>query len=116
MDDLDMMALTQNTLTFAGRSVGRRGFLTKDQPGSFDDILLMAQMGRLIEEVGEFARSCRTEDGPDPEELADIVIVCAAISRAMKWDLDRAVKEKCELDERHRGYRHNGKPKHETDG
>ena len=93
------------TLKRAGESVERRGFLDADQAEPFSDPILMAQLARLVEEVGEFSRSCRNDDKPSATELADVVIVCAAISRRMGWDLDEVVSAKCYIDES-RGYRH----------
>ena len=69
-----------STLRDAGESVRRRGFLDGDQAEAFSDDLLMAQLGRMMEEVGEFARSCRSASGPSVSELADIAIVCGAIA------------------------------------
>ena len=97
-----------STLSNAGESVRRRGFLDGDQAEAFSDDLLMAQLGRLMEEVGEFARSCRSASGPSVSELADIAIVCGAIANHMGWDLDMAVAVKCAADEERRGFRHQG--------
>lgn len=95
----------------AGESVERRGFLTGPTRSAFYDSVLMSQIGRLQEEIGEFARSMRAEDGPSITELADIVIVCAAIAQYLEWDLDMAVEFKCKIDEEKRGFRH-GEPVH----
>ena len=95
-----------STLSNAGQSVERRGFLDGAQREPFTDPILMAQMGRLTEETGEFARSLRSMSGPSVSELADVVIVCAAIAHHMGWDLDMAVNVKCATDEESRGYRH----------
>jgi NTP pyrophosphatase (non-canonical NTP hydrolase) len=95
-----------DTLRNAGESVERRGFLDGDQAEAFYDPILMAQIGRLMEEVGEFARSCRTEYGPSRSELADIAIVCSAIAHYLSIDLDMEVGMKCAADEEKRGYRH----------
>jgi NTP pyrophosphatase (non-canonical NTP hydrolase) len=94
-----------STLRNAGESVERRGFLDGDQAEAFQDDVLMAQIGRLMEEVGEFARSCR-EQGPSPAELADIAIVCGAIAHHLGINLDAEVAAKCKQDEAERGYRH----------
>ena len=95
-----------STLSNAGQSVERRGFLDGDQSEPFYDPVLNAQIARLNEEIGEFTRSLRS-DGPDGEELADIVIVCATIAHHLGIDLDAIVDAKCAKDEG-RGYRHNG--------
>ena len=97
-----------DTLRKAGESVERRGFLDGDQAEAFYDPILMAQIGRLMEEVGEFGRSCRSVRGPSASELADVVIVCAAIAKHLNINLDEAVAYKCAADEEKRGYRHSG--------
>ena len=97
-----------DTLKNAGQSVRRRGFLEGEQAQAFGDAVLLAQVARLIEEAGEFMRSLRSDRGASLVELADVVIVAAAIAEHMKWDLDAAVTEKCYADETQRGYRHNG--------
>ena len=98
--------LEMKTLENAGKSVRRRGFLDSGQGDWAADPILMSQVLRLQEEVGEFARSFRSENGPSFTELADIVIVCAAIAEYEGWSLDTVVGIKCAADERERGYRH----------
>jgi len=97
-----------STLKEAGASVRRRGFLDGEQAYAFQDDILMAQIGRLMEEAGEFARSCRSLKGPSASELADVVIVCAAIANHLGIYLDAAVGYKCATDEERRGFRHKG--------
>ena len=94
------------TLYDAGQSVRRRGFLESGQGEALADPVLMSQNARLNEEVGEWNRSLRKESGPNFTELADIVIVCAAIAEHKGWDLDSIVAVKCAADERERGWRH----------
>lgn len=99
-----------NTLSEAGKSVERRGFLDGDQAEEFQNPILMAQVARLNEEVGEFSRSLRSQFGASISELADVAIVCAAIANHLGFDLDAAVADKCKRDESERGYQHSGKP------
>lgn len=89
----------------AGESVERRGFLAGPSALAFHDSVLMALVERQHEEVGEFARSLRSDDGPSVTELADVVITCASIATYLGWDLDMAVEFKCRVDEE-RGFRH----------
>ena len=92
-----------NPLSKAGESVERRGFLTGDRT---DD--LIQQLSKLHEEVNELEVSFMVGE-IDPDELADVIIVCSTIGRLLNVDLDLLVVDKCRRDE-HRGIRHQGEP------
>ena len=92
----------------AGKSVRRRGFLKDAQGDDFKDSVMMSQYARLVEEVGEVGRAMRKPDESVLTELADVVIVCAAIAELMGWNLAVAIADKCAMDEAERGHLHNG--------
>ena len=89
--------MRDTTLQHAGASVERRGFLDNDDA-------LKNQFMRITEGLGELMQAYR-KGGDVASELADVVIVAAAIARLLNIDLDAAILEKCAADEK-RGYMH----------
>jgi len=75
------------------KSIVDRGLISSDTT-------MLDFIDKLNEEYDEFFESYFHLEGSQPEELADIILVCLNIAKHFDWDIETELKNKVEINHR----------------